>query len=264
MARITNHAPGSFCWAETGTTGIGASKAFYSELLGWTFDDRPAGDAGVYSIARLQERDICGMYELSPLMREQGVRPHWMPYIAVQDADVACRRAGELGGTVLQGPFDVADVGRMAVLVDPTGAHVSIWGAKAHKGSGILGEPGTPCWFELATGDLARAEAFYTRLFGWALKGGSDGGVAYHEITNPGSPFPMGGITELGAEHDRGRVRWKVYFMTEDVDGDARRAVELGGRLVEPALDIPGVGRSAVLADPAGASFALFKLGALG
>ncbi len=260
MPEMSNHAPGSFCWAEVGTVGAAKSKAFYSELLGWKFDDRPAGDFGVYSIGQLRGRDICGMYELSPEMKKQGVPPHWMSYIAVKDADATCKRVSELGGTVIQGPFDVMDVGRMAVLADPTGAHFSIWGAKTHKGSGILGEPGAPCWFELATKGLDKAEAFYMKLFGWSLKKGNDGGVAYYEITNPGAPYPMGGMMELRKEHGPVPPHWTVYFMTNDVDGDASRAKRLGGQVFAPPMDIPRVGRFSVLADPAGASFAIFKL----
>ncbi len=261
MPEMSSHAPGSFCWAEAGTIDAAKTKAFYSELFGWEFDDRPAGEF-VYSIGQLRGKDICGLYELSPEMRQQGVPPHWMSYVAVADTDATCEKVHKLGGTVIQGPFDVMDVGRMAVLADPTGAHFSIWGAKKHKGSGILGEPGTPCWFELATKGLDKAEDFYTRLFGWTLKKGADGGVRYDEITNPGASHPMGGMTELRKEHGPVPPHWTIYFMVENVDGDAKRAARLGGKVLAPPMDIPKVGRFSVIADPAGATFAIFKLAA--
>jgi hypothetical protein len=260
MARITRHAPGSFCWVEGGTIDLPRTKAFYAELFGWGFDDRPAGEAGVYAIARLRGADIGGLYELPPALRQQGVPPHWMVYVAVRDADLGCARARELGGSVILPPFDVPSAGRVAVIADPTGAHLTLLAAKSHPGSGILGETGTPCWFELETSDLARAEAFYVALFGWALRRGTDGGLVYHEITNPGSPFPMGGMKELGPAGRGQRSLWRVYFMVDDVDRDARRVVDLGGKVLVPAQDIPCVGRFASVSDPAGATFSLFKM----
>ncbi len=260
MPEITNHQPGAFCWAEVGTVDAQRTKAFYSELFGWKFEDRPAGDFGVYSIGQLRGKDICGLYEISPDMKKQGVMPHWMSYVAVANTDPVCEKAKKLGAKVLQGPFDVMDVGRMAVLQDPTGAHFSIWGAKKHKGAGILGDPNTPCWFELATKGVEKAEKFYVDLFGWKVKKDQDAGMVYREITNPGSAAPMGGLMELMPQHGPVPPHWKIYFTVNDCEGDVKRAKALGGKVLAPPMEIPKVGLFAVLADPAGASFAIIKL----
>jgi predicted enzyme related to lactoylglutathione lyase len=53
---------------------------------------------------------------------------------------------------------------------------------------------------------------------------------------------------------------WLIYFTVNDCDGDVARANRLGGKTVVPPMDIPSVGRFAVLADPAGATFAIIKL----
>lgn len=262
MPEMPRYAPGSFCWVEVATIDSARTRTFYRELFGWTFEDRPTGDGGVYSIGRLRGKDILGLYELTAAMREQGVPPHWMAYIAVDDTDATCRAVTDLGGKVVQAPFDVAEVGRLAVVADPTGAHFSLWGAQSHPGSGIQGEPGTPCWFELATKGLDRAEEFYTRLFGWKLKKSDAGGMAYHEFTNPGCTYPMGGMMELRPEHGPVPPHWTIYFMVNDVDQDAGRLARLGGTVLVPPMDIPKVGRFAVLRDPAGAVFSIFKLAA--
>ena len=52
---------------------------------------------------------------------------------------------------------------------------------------------------------------------------------------------------------------WLVYIGTEDVDASAGKAKELGATVHMPPTDIPNVGRFAVLMDPTGAAFALFK-----
>ena len=69
--------------------------------------------------------------------------PHWAAYLAVDDADAVVAKAVSLGGTVLQAPFDVMDLGRMAVITDPIGASFSIWQAKKHSGVGVMSETGS-------------------------------------------------------------------------------------------------------------------------
>jgi predicted enzyme related to lactoylglutathione lyase len=142
----------------------------------------------------------------------------------------------------------------MAILADPTGAHFSIWQSKQHKGAQIMGETGTPAWFELTTRGVEKAEKFYSDLFGWKIKKGGD----YREIT--GSGQPMGGMMELTPQHGPVPPHWTVYFPVKDCDGDAKRASQLGGKVLVPPMDIPEVGRFSILADPAGATFAIIKL----
>ena len=94
------------------------------------------------------------------------------------------KRAQGLGAKVLAAPFDVTDSGRVAVLQDPVGAIFSVWQPKRHIGVGILREPGALCWTELITRDTSAAEKFYTQLFGWTAKRGTDGGMEYTELSN--------------------------------------------------------------------------------
>ena len=104
------------------------------------------------------------------------------------NADDAVKRAQALGAKVLAPPFDVMDAGRMAVLQDPTGATFCVWQAGKHAGAALLREPGALGWTELATRDTKAAEKFYTSLFGWTAKTGSDGGMEYTEFSNQGTP----------------------------------------------------------------------------
>ncbi|MBK8304278.1 MAG: hypothetical protein IPK98_13040 [Chloracidobacterium sp.] len=55
-----------------------------------------------------------------------------------------------------------------------------------------------------------------------------------------------------------------TYVAVEDVDENARQAVELGGTVIRQPMDIPNTGRFAVIADPTGAMFATFKMAAGG
>jgi predicted enzyme related to lactoylglutathione lyase len=260
MPQIKNHAPGAFCWAEVGTVNAAKTKSFYGELFGWKYEDKPAGEFGVYTMCKSGGKDLAGLYELPPNLVQAGVPPHWMSYVAVASADDACKKISKHGGKIQQGPFDVMDVGRMAICEDPTGAIFSIWEAKAHSGCGVMGESGTPSWFELATKAVEKAEKFYGEVFGWTFKKSSDAGFVYREITGPGSPYPQGGMMELTPQHGPVPSHWMIYFTVEDCDGQAQRAKTLGGKVVLPPMDIPKVGRFSILSDPAGATFAVIKM----
>lgn len=256
MPEVTSHAPGEFCWIELATTDQNAAKAFYGKLFGWTFVNQPIGPGEVYMMFQLEGRDVAAAYTLDP-KRHLGVPPHWMVYVATADADATARRTAELGGKVEASPFDVMDFGRMAVLTDPTGAALSVWQAKTHRGMGIHNQPGAFCWGQLNTNDTARAEAFYTALFGWTAKTGSDATMTYTEWLLGGAP--IGGMMAFpkGAQAP---PYWLTHFEVADCDATAARAFSLGAKTYVPPTDIPGAGRFAVLADPQGATFALYRV----
>ncbi|MDX6385240.1 MAG: uncharacterized protein QOK48_2813, partial [Blastocatellia bacterium] len=158
-------APGAFCWAELATTDGPGAKKFCSELFGWTANDLPIGPDMVYTMLKLDGKDVGALYQKGEAMKD--VPTHWAQYISVASADETAAKAKSLGGTVMQEPFDVMDVGRMAVIIDPTGAAFCIWQAGTHAGYGVKGQPNTVSWNELLTTDTARAIDFYSKLFGW-------------------------------------------------------------------------------------------------
>src|SRR5258706_1750775 len=255
MPEVTSHPPGAFSWIELGTTDQSAAKEFYGKLFGWTFADTPMGPGEVYTTFNLKGRDVGAAYQLDP-KRMPGVPPHWMIYIATADADATAKRSAELGGAVMQPGFDVFDLGRMAVLKDPTGATYSVWQAKKHLGLGLVNEPGAFCWGQLDTNDTVKAEAFYKALFGWDAKTGTDGGMTYTEWRLAG--VPIGGMMALppGAG---GPPHWLAYFAVEDCDASAAKAASLGATTYVPPTSIPGTGRFAVFGDPQGAAFAIYR-----
>jgi len=112
---------------------------------------------------------VAAAYTLRPEQRVQGIPTHWNLYVAVENADTTAERAAGLGAKVIAEPFDVYDVGRMAVVQDPTGAVFSLWQAKRHSGFGIKGAPGTFCVADLSTSDQDGASRFYEQLFGWHI-----------------------------------------------------------------------------------------------
>ena len=258
MPEKNGYAPGQFCWIEVATTDTTAAGRFYAALFGWQIQDTAAEGHGPYTMLRLGGREIGGMYTLLKEQTDQGVPPHWLSYIAVASADDAAAKARELGGNVIMGPLDVMDVGRMAVVGDPTGAIFCIWEAKQHQGMGVAGEVGTPCWFELATKDAARSGAFFSGLFGWKREEQDMGGTKYTMFRH--GDGSIGGMIQMTGEWGDTPSHWMVYFAVADCDAACTKLEELGGKVCVPATDIPGVGRFAVVNDPQGAYFTVIAL----
>ena len=249
--------PGTFCWVELGTSDSNAAKNFYSQLFGWEYQDNPMGPDMVYTMIKFNGKDAGGLYKLSPDMVEQGVPPHWLSYVLVTNADETVEKAKAAGATVLNGPFDVPNAGRMAVIKDPTDAVFAVWQPAEHKGAGIYNVPSSFTWNELGTRDTEKAREFYPEVFGWTtevmpgpmeytiFKNGDRGNGGMYKITPEMGPIPP---------------HWLVYFAVDDCDAKVQQVTELGGRVMKPAENIPSVGRFAILNDPQGAAFAIIKL----
>jgi hypothetical protein len=258
MQETTEYKPGTFCWVESGTTDGEAAKKFYTELFGWSFTDAPVGPGMVYTILKLDGKDVGALYEMPPEMTSNGVTPHWLSYISVTNADETAAKAKELGAILMKEPFDVSDVGRMAVIQDPTGAVFALWQAGTHKGAAVVNVPNSFCWNELATPDTAKAGDFYTGLFGWGKKVQQMGPMTYTSFMN--GDRPAGGM--YSPTPDMGPVppHWLVYFAVDDTDAKVEKAKELGAKIIVPPADIPNTGRFAVIQDPQGAVFGIIKL----
>jgi predicted enzyme related to lactoylglutathione lyase len=258
MQEEPQYAPGTFCWVELGTSDSAAGKKFYTELFGWSFDDHSMGPGMVYTMLKQGDKEVGAMYELMPEMRAQGIPPHWLSYISVTNADESAVKVKANGGTLMKEPFDVLDVGRMAVVMDPTGAGFAIWQAGKHKGAGIVNVPNSFCWNELGTTDTAKAGEFYSNVFGWEREVMDFGPMQYTMFNNNGRP--NGGMFGLTPEMGPIPPHWLVYFAVEDCDAITQKANDLGGKTMKPPDDIPEIGRFSILLDPQGAAFAVIKL----
>jgi len=258
MATTTQHAPGTFCWPELATTDQPGAKQFYSSLLGWETVDSDMGGGEFYTMLNLKDRPLGALYNMRAEERASGAPPHWNSYVSVESADRSAAKAKGLGGTLLAQPFDVMDVGRMAIIQDPTGAIFCIWQAKKHTGAAVLNEVGALCWTELMTSDAGKAQAFYTGLFGWKAEAMPMGPMTYTIYKN--GDAQAGGMMQITPEMGPIPSNWMVYFAVSDCDGTVAKAGTLGGKTVVPPTDIPNIGRFATLQDPQGAYFSIIKL----
>jgi uncharacterized protein len=244
MGERTSHAPGTFSWADLSTTDTEGAKAFYTGLFGWDTEDNPVPEGGVYTMLKKGGKAVAALSGV----QQEGQPPAWNSYVTVESADDSAAAADEHGGTVVTGAFDVMDVGRMAVVQDPTGAFYCIWEPGTSIGAERVNEPGALTINQLNTSDHQRAQEFYAGVFGWRFEQVAEGDQPYWGIYN--------GDRLNGGMMEEQPSAWLVYFGSESVDDDAGRVVELGGRVIVPPMSVPG-GRILVAQDPQGGVFAL-------
>lgn len=113
-------------------------------------------------------------------------------------------------------------------------------------------------WYELMTSDTDAAGAFYSHVVGWKLDPMGEGADAYTRFLV--GDAGVGGMMAIPEEEcDRAKPGWIGYVAVEDVDDYAARVTRAGGSVLRAPADIPGILRFAVVADPAGAPFVIFR-----
>ena len=241
-------------WVELSSPDAAASRDFYSKLFGWQIEVSPDPQYGGYGMARIGGDDAAG---IGPKQMPEAPTA-WGLYIGTDDVDALAQRVKAEGGTVIAEPFDVGDQGRMAVFADPIGAVISAWqggrmGTFATDRSNAFG------WAELNAHGLERDIPFYESLFGWrhTTTDVGDGSPPYTQFETDGDQ--IAGAFEMGANIPASVISfWMIYFNVDDVDATAQTATDAGGTVTVPPQDYFG-GRFAVIRDPQGATFGLFK-----
>lgn len=106
---------------------------------------------------------------------------------------------------------------------------------------------------EIPAQDPQAASRFYSELFGWQLQ--SLPSMEYIRFQSNGV---TGGFVGLGGpmQHQTGELL--VYVGSDDIDGDLRKAEQLGGKILIPKTEIPNTGWFGVIEDPAGNRLGLF------
>jgi predicted enzyme related to lactoylglutathione lyase len=116
---------GDIHWNELMTRDAKAAASFFESVLGWTIEAMPMPDGGDYLVCKKGDAFIAGIFTMGD-DRFDGMDPQWMTYIAVDDVDAAAEKASAAGGSVVQPPFDVPHVGRIAMIRDPSGGLVGM------------------------------------------------------------------------------------------------------------------------------------------
>ena len=127
-----------------------------------------------------------------------------------------------------------------------------------------MSEPRTPphgifCWNELSTNNLEAAKTFYRDLLGWKLHESDAAGMNYIEIEAAGKR--IGGMYQQSPEMGPPMPpHWMAYIAVDNIDAVAARVAKLGGKVLVGPMNIPHVGRFAVINDPTGAAISIITL----
>jgi uncharacterized protein len=252
MPHVTSYRHGVPAWIDVSAPDIDVSAEFYLALFGWEAGPDLGPDAGGYRLFLLDGVNVAGV---GPTTGD--APPAWSTYIAVDDVGVVAANVAALGGTLVVPPMELPnDSGRIAFGIDPTGAFFGMFEAGPnHRGSEIANEVGAITWHELNTRDAPAAATFYDALFGWTTQPmpGSDMG---YWLVDVGGRSVAGVMPMDDSFPPEVPSNWLPYFAVVDAQAAADHCVALGGSAMGPAFDTP-VGPMAVLADPAGAVFAV-------
>jgi predicted enzyme related to lactoylglutathione lyase len=116
-----------------------------------------------------------------------------------------------------------------------------------------MGSHGGFCWNELMTRDAERAKSFYASTIGWTFEAmPMPSGGTYWVANMDGKP--VGGVFPMsGPEFANVPEQWMAYLAVDDVDARLQKATAAGAAIMQPAFDIPNVGRIAIIREPGGA-----------
>ena len=250
---MTEFAAGTPSWVDLSTTDADGSIAFYSGLFGWTATDATE-EFGGYRTFRDGDLSVGG---LNPM----GEFPAWSTYVASDDADATAEKVSANGGTVIAPPMDVGNLGRMAIFQDPAGAIFGIWQAGEHRGAEKVNTPCSLCWNELHARGFEGVKPFYGAVFGWDPQpfGPETDGQPTYFVWNLGDRGIGGGMEMMDSVPAEVPSHWLTWFAVANRDETVLKAQELGGQGLMTDMDMPGVGKMAVLQDPQGAQFGVLE-----
>jgi predicted enzyme related to lactoylglutathione lyase len=245
---------GYFVWYDLMTTDPDVTDRFYNRLFGWSVDPEVAPGTSYQRLSN-QGVDFGGRMSWDAVM---GIPSHWLAYIQVDDLDATVDTATQLGAPSVIGPMEIPGVGRFSILTDPSGASFIVFAplppARSEQPS-YDGPAGSVVWIELITRDLSRSVEFYARLFGWQTDPAvveSGGYVIAHR-----NGIPVAGIFRPPADPEA--ALWMIYFNTANIESSLSTAKAGQGKIIHATVEIPGIGKTAWVADPASAVFGLMQ-----
>ena len=253
---------GGFIWYELMTPDPAAAKAFYDAVVGWNIEPQSQFPNGYRMIGRSDGKSAGGILPLTEEMQQHGARPTWLGYLYADDVDASVAAIERDGGKTYMAAFDIPNIGRVAMVADPSGAPFYIMKPIPPEGQPnaqsdvfSVDQPQRVRWNELSTTDPDGAVDFYRRHFGWGQEGDMDMGEMgkYRFIQN--GPTTIGAIMRKPPQLPVSM--WTYYVGVDDIDRAAEAIKAGGGQILNGPMEIPG-GEFAVNAmDPQGASFGL-------
>ena len=226
---------------------------FYEELFGWHTQTWDEGGENEYILVDTH----AGSGINGGIGASRGGSPKVTFYAEADDLQAMLDKAESLGGTTVMPVTEIPMV-TFAHLSDPQGNVVGlVKGAEpGQEAPGVSpGDNPGVSWFEVLGPDPKALWGFYKELFGWSIKESEGEGFVYGEVDTGSERGIPGGI---GATFD-GQGHTNVYAGVDDLQKYVERAESLGGKTLMPPMEVSGGTSIAMLADPQGTWFGLFK-----
>ncbi|MBP1850213.1 VOC family protein [Rhizobium halophytocola] len=254
---------GNFIWYELVTTDPAAAADFYGKVMGWEADPEAGKTlgAGDYTVVQVPgfPMGVAGMMQLTQQMADNGGRPAWMGYVAVDDVEATIAAFEASGGKAHMGPADIPNVGRIAVVADPQGAIICLLKPLAMDGpmppAPAENAPGTFGWRELYADNGDTVFDFYAGTFGWQKDRAVDmGEMGVYQLFKLDGPALGGMMTKMP---QMPMPFWNYYVNVEDIEAAIARVNEAGGTVINGPHEVPGGAMIVQALDPQGAMFSM-------
>ncbi|WP_327678733.1 VOC family protein [Kitasatospora sp. NBC_00458] len=250
---------GTPCWADAMFTDLEGAKAFYGDVLGWTFGES-SSEYGDYTQAYSDGKAVAAIVPPMPGQDGDTVTSAWCLYLASPDAAATAEKIRGNGGEVLMGPMQVGEFGTMVIAKDPGGVVFGVWQGGTHEGFEKQAATGAYTWAELVTREPGPADAFFPAVFPYTVQRMDAGDVDYKIFQVGGAPAlgrMKAGPDDLPPEAPN---YISVYFAVDDCDATVAKVTGRGGKLYFGPMDSP-FGKFAAVGDPQGAAFGVIDLG---
>ena len=234
MSEVNENQPsGTPTWLDLHVPDVDVAKDYYGRVFGWSYSEN---ELGVMCLLR-------GL----PVAGLRAGHGGWRVHLATDDCDATAKAVEAAGGTVVEEPHEVGDLGRAALVVDTVGVTFGLWQGRAFPGCRLVNEPDTLLRNDLVTGSPAPAREFYPEVFGFTLDGNPTLPDLDFTFLRRPDGYEIGGIMGLPGAFSG----WNTTFEVADTDATLARA----GSDVIPE-DTP-YGRSATLRDPFGVEYSI-------
>ncbi|MDG2308457.1 MAG: VOC family protein [Candidatus Binatia bacterium] len=237
------HTPGRIVWIDLLTADFEEAEAFYGPLFGWTFQKTTDPD---YRSISLGDEPVAGMIERDE--QDNEAEAIWLTYLSVPNVNRASQEAKSSLGRVLMKPQEAPERGRVSVVADSDHAIVVLLRASGGDPAASPVRDGEFLWADLWTHDLKGAARFYKKVAGLEVKTVKKrDGSTQHLLVKDG--VATAGLVKLPWKEVQ--ANWLPYVKTADVAATARKAVQLGGKVLLQSKN------TAVIQDPEGGAIGI-------
>ena len=236
---------GEIVWIDLVTNDAKASKKFFKDLLGWSYEGY-----GAYDMALSGTKPVTGILRDEELLKGAKTS-YWVMSASVNNVAETVKKVTALGGEVLSEPLEISGRGTVALVQDKQGAVFSILHNSSGDPKASAPRNGEWMWAELWTSDPQAAVSFYTDVLSITAKPYSDNEVENYFILK-GDTYEFAAITEIPVKNEA--PIWIPVLRVADSEATAKKAVELGGSILINPVEISG-NKVALIATPTGAPF---------